>query len=246
MAPSNKSSPGRNNPSSKVNASDDGNLPKRVPASPKKKIIGLARKSEDRRTKPVVAVKRPKLIFGQRYTAGVAGVFVCEAHEFGKQAYIHPIVQTINADDELAESLFVHGIYNRRHPTIEDNEMMGPDATRPGTPGFFKTFVRIFTDEEELDHAKLMEWMGSLKNKFNEIAQEMYTYPTEFEVAEDLTNDSMLEPPSHLLVNEDVIKVMDMSYPREVLSRPRKAALLSRKYFGAWTGARQFIESCPE
>jgi hypothetical protein len=212
MAPQGKS-PSRN--IGKVGAAGDDAPFKRTPASAKKKLvfgrgypmtaIGKASSS------PVIAVKKTKLVFGQRFAAGVAGLYVVEAYDVDRQAFIHPILKVLQADEEKMESLHCHGIYNRHHPSIEENEMMGPDPSRPETPGFFKTFVRIYTDETENNHKNLVSWMNTMVGFFNELARDpsKYAYPSIFEFGADITEEGELPPPSHLLVNEDVMKITD-------------------------------------
>jgi hypothetical protein len=187
------------------------------------------------------------LVFGQRFAAGVAGLHVVEAYDLDRQAYIHPILKVIQADEEKMESLLCHGIYNCPHPSIEDNKMMVPDPKKPGTPGFFKTFVRIYTNETQNNHENLTSWMNTMVGFFNEVAHNpsKYAYPSDFQFGADITPDGDLQPPSHLLVNEDVMKIIDQSYDINEYPRSMQAIKLATIYFGAWKGAKEFIHNYP-
>jgi hypothetical protein len=248
MAPQGKS-PSRNN--GKVGGADGDAPLKRTPASAKKKLVfgrgnpmtAIGKDSSS----AVIAVKKPKLVFGQRFGAGVAGLHVVESYDLNRQAFIHPIIKLLQPDEEKMESLHCHGIYNRRHPSIEENEMMGPDPSKPATPGYFKTFVRIYTDETQNSRENLISWMNTMVGFFNEVSHDpsKYAYPTDFEFGADITPVGELSPPSHLLVNDDVMKIIDQSYDINEYPRSMQANKLATTYFGAWKGAKEFIHNYP-
>jgi hypothetical protein len=237
----------------KTNATSAG-LPGRGGGEPPRKKQGTVNKLERvwnnmsplTKTKP----KQHNPIYIVTAKEGIVMAFITKPDDMEQQAFTGKIFQKFRNDSDFAMRHFVHAIMPRRMKDVMDklpnvyNEAMKASKD-PSNDFMFNMFVRIYDNVDDANDREVREaWGKILENACNEIAAAEFAFPTTFRFRADLTNLSQDLPAANTyLLNRDVIKLMDYSYPVDRYSRQQQADNLTEAYFGDDSQARNFILS---
>jgi hypothetical protein len=211
-------------------------LPKRV--DPKQ-----ARKASQKNKykKAGKVFKSPKDIIGKRYTGGIAELYVTEPAKPLFEAFTHHLVEEMKNDDDVFEESLVHNVYSKRHPDIEDDAVMSQNPSK-GKDFSFRTFIRIYQDQNDNTHDNLKSWMETIKNMLTKISETCHKTKgwglDTYNIVGDNTKE-YLEPPTHALLNRDIMHIIDALYP--LYTPQQRVQHLSKQFFGEWKGAEQYI-----
>ena len=188
----------------------------------------------------------PFQVFLKQMCSGVVLAYVTVPNNQNRAAYIQPIVRKLE-DPEQMELFNVDLVCSRRVEIGENTRM--PD--RPGSSYYFFQFVRVFEDEEMNTPENVREWGETLARKFTETAAVEYTYPKSFVFAANVTEETEngdFPCADKYLLNEDVMKLLDMVYPPSQYSRVQQAEFVATDFFGThFTAdeAKNFVEDYP-
>lgn len=154
------------------------------------------------------------------------------------------ILKVLASDTVMKENYQIFGIYSKRHPDLEANcSLKSNPADRDDKCYPFKTIVRLFTDPDRNTHEEAKEWGKQLCGMAKGISDAQDMYKTTFVVGQDMSQENLLPPCTHLL-DEDVMDIIDGLYPNT--SRAEQADCLAEEFFGSWKGAQAFIRDFPE
>lgn len=178
-------------------------------------------------------------IIGKRFTGGIATADICWTTDPNHQAYFYPFEVAIKQDSDVQEKSKVYGIYSKRHPDIPSNCEL-PQDPRKDTDYAFKTLVRVYERPDDNTTENLHCWLNNLKSLLDIYVNndEKTNWPATFEVVGDASPQT-LEPPTHHLLNEDVMEIIMETYP--TLTKEELAESVASEFFGTWKDARDYI-----
>ena len=195
--------------------------------------------------------KKPNDVWVEGARGNVVLVYVSKASSPDKAAYIWEFQkELLNPQSKLYQAYQSFGPLNakfmgvipRRSPSGDNCEM----AKYEGSEYAFFQFAFCFQSQDDVDNT--VQNRKHIAEKFtediNEVAAQQFQYSTRFEFAGDRTDTEGLPPPSAKMLNDDVMRLMDLQYEqysREVLSEE-----LHEIFFGAWPNAKTFIKDYPE
>lgn len=180
-------------------------------------------------------------IYTVRCKQGIMVAYTARYNDPDQMAFVSPIRNKIESNEEFANDVKVFAVMPRRNPDGTDTTMTFSTLRNPNKSAFL-VFVRVLDDPDDntLQTAKL--WGAQLAKRFTDIGQSEFRYPASFHYAGDLTNhdveldpssdESVLPPPAKYLRDFDVLTLMDTSYPVPPFTRQEQVATLANDYFG--------------
>ena len=184
-------------------------------------------------------------VYVEQMQQGVAVAYVTKKrNQTDSAAYIHPILKKLE-DKSTAKELDIDFVSFRRKNEKSNDQL----PSEPNGTFGFPQFVRVFHDETDNTVDNCKDWGEKLADAFSTIAKETYTYPKKFEFVANLTKlvNRKLPKADTNLLNDDIIKVMDMMYSPQEYSRDDQAEGLTELFFSHdIEKAKEFILSLDE
>jgi hypothetical protein len=154
------------------------------------------------------------------------------------------MILDLKNDSNINDKSQVWNVFHKRHPDIAEDIAMTQDPTNL-TSLEFRTFIRVYHDPEDNTTENLTKWMETMKELFT-AASEKYaksrkSYPDTYAINGDLTG-TKLEPPTHALLNKDLMYIMLNMYP-DYTQEQLADSPLAEEFFGDWKDAKDYIRN---
>ena len=154
---------------------------------------------------------------------GCVLAYVTVPNNQSRATFVQPIAQTLN-DCQLMEKLNIDLVCYQR---LEDGENSRiPD--KPASDYLVNQFICVFECEASNTDKNVQDWGHILAERFTKIAKK-YTYPKVLKFAANTLEedeDGKLPCPDCYLLNEDVMKLIDIIYPPQHYTQKSNPTIL--------------------
>jgi hypothetical protein len=176
-------------------------------------------------------------------TEGIAMAFVSKPHDINIQAFTGKLFTQWRSNPATLEENDLTAIVIRRAPIVEGYNLPMFASSSNTETFYFYMFVKIFTDPLDNTVENRKSWGVALAEKCSAFSQASFQFHVVFEYHSDLTEDP-LPCPNKYVLNRDVVKLMDFSYPPDQYSRQVQAEQLAEDFFGedAATGRHLILD----
>lgn len=179
-------------------------------------------------------------------SVGNQGICICYAQKnfSEEQPFIAPALQQLMEDPDLALSLKIEHILQRKVEGSTEDEIMKAATTGKASNHDYMVLVHITPEADTATPDYLRKWGLGIANYLTDVGQsDKYKFPLFFRFSADVTNRPNNRPVCTYLLNRDVLMLCRRIYdPNEV---PRRAIAsdesLVRSFFGDWEGGRDEI-----
>lgn len=183
-------------------------------------------------TPPKVNRRQPFPLYIMSAKEGIVMAFLAKHHNVDEQAFTGSLFSTFKTDHVLAEQFDIAAVMIRRAPAVVGYNLP-MFATRGGREQFFyNMFVKVHMNIDDNTPANNKIWAENLARGCTDFARTHFEYSVEFEFKADLSDVNTLPPANRYVLNRDVIRLMDMSYPPDHYPREVQAENLVDEYFG--------------
>jgi hypothetical protein len=195
------------------------------------------------KSSPVKGNKRqPCPLYIMAAKEGIVIAFLSKQNNVDQQAFTGQLFPTFRNNAALCEKHNVTAVMIRRAPASEGYNLPMFATPFPSEQYYFNMFVRIHTDTNDNTPTNNQAWAEQLAAACTEFAKAHFEFAVTFEFKADLSDTNSMPPANKYILNKDVIRLMDFSYPTEHYSRETQANNLAEEYFGEDANtARQLI-----
>ena len=183
---------------------------------------------------------RPFLVNVLQMKQGVVAAFVSKCDNVHDEGFIAPILSFLE-NSHAKGSIEIDLACYRRGSDGRNVEMKSKPSQSSGP---YHQFVKVFGEVDENTSENARSWAETLATQFEDWAKESYKYPKPFRFGENYTEmdtNGELPSPDKYLLNEDVMKVMDVSYPTTEYSRKEQSENLAEDYFGTNSTTKEAV-----